>query len=237
MYHSTSKPAAKPAYRIGINDRSDQQGASLIVVLLILIVVSILGVGGAQIALMAERGARNDRDMQVAWQSAEAALIDAEVDLTTPLPLVAGSSPARGEIFGMATVGTSTKKRNVQVGKINPSDFPVDCGNDATLKTWGLCGLPLANGDKPAWLNVDFLATKDNATVPLGQFTGRKFAAGATGVQPAQVPRYIIEAIPDLGAPSRDKTVAPEKYVYRVTSMGFGPRDDIQAVVQMIYRN
>ena len=51
-----------------------QAGASLIVVLLLLVIVSILGAGAAQIATMGERSARNDRDMQVAWQSAEAAL-------------------------------------------------------------------------------------------------------------------------------------------------------------------
>jgi len=36
-----------------------QRGASLLVVVMILIIVSILGVGGAQIALMSERGARS----------------------------------------------------------------------------------------------------------------------------------------------------------------------------------
>lgn len=44
-----------------------QRGVSLIVVMLILIVVSLLGVGAAQISLMSERGARNDRDQLVAW--------------------------------------------------------------------------------------------------------------------------------------------------------------------------
>ena len=58
-----------------------QSGMSLIMVLLILVVVSLLGVGGAQIALMSERGARNDRDLQMAWQAAEAGLIDAENDI------------------------------------------------------------------------------------------------------------------------------------------------------------
>ena len=64
--------------------RSDhrQNGASLIMVMMILIVVSLLGVSGAQIGLMSERGARNDRDIQMAWQAAEAALIDAEFDMT-----------------------------------------------------------------------------------------------------------------------------------------------------------
>lgn len=58
-----------------------QRGLSLIVVMLILIVVSILGVGGIQISMMGERSTRNERDMQVAWQGAEAGLIDAEFDI------------------------------------------------------------------------------------------------------------------------------------------------------------
>ena len=60
---------------IARRSRQAEAGASLIMVMLILVVVSLLGVGGAQIALMSERGARNDRDQLVAWQAAEAALI------------------------------------------------------------------------------------------------------------------------------------------------------------------
>ena len=217
--------------------QSAQRGASLIVVLLILIVVSILGVGGAQIALMAERGSRNDRDMQMAWQAAEAALIDAELDLITPAS--SASSPARGSIFGMTIVGTPP--RNVQAEKVNIVNFTTTCGTKTDVNangqsTWGLCSLP-ATG-KPAWLTANFESTGNSATtVEFGRFTGRTFAAGALGAQPVQAPRYVIEAIPDEGAASRDKTAPELNYVYRVTSMGFGPRVDIQAVVQMVYRN
>ena len=218
-----------------------QHGASLIVVMLIMIVVSILGVGGAQIALMAERGARNDRDMQLAWQSAEAALIDAEIDLTTPtapITVPPSLSKARGDIFGMTTVGTGGMKRNVQTSAL-PIDnglFPLECGL-ANTRNAGLCGLPVVGStDKPAWLAVDFTeedVTKARSTA-FGEFTGRTFEAGSIGVQPAQVPRYTIELIPD---PGRDKTKPADNYVYRVTAMGFGPREDIQAVLQMLYRN
>lgn len=44
----------------------------------------------------------------------------------------------------------------------------------------------------------------------------------------------MIEPIPDPG--ERDLS-SVNKYVFRVTAMGFGPRDDIQAVTQIIYRN
>ncbi|MBC7719609.1 MAG: hypothetical protein H7Z77_07440, partial [Chitinophagaceae bacterium] len=53
-------------------NRKRQQGASLIMVLIVLTVVSLLGVAGIQISMMSERGARNDRDQQIAWQAAEA---------------------------------------------------------------------------------------------------------------------------------------------------------------------
>jgi len=213
-----------------------QGGASLIIVLLILIVVSILGVGGAQIALMAERGARNDRDMQVAWQAAEAGLIDAEIELTS-----GAASGARPAMFGLLAVSAAT--RYVQAEKITTSNFVDGCGtststNAAGQSTWGLCALPALTASKPAWLTVDFTDTGNTArTVPVGTFTGRSFATGTTGVRPSKAPRYIVELIPDQGAASRDKTTTDTKYVYRVTAMGFGPRDDIQAVVQMLYRN
>jgi type IV pilus assembly protein PilX len=197
-----------------------QGGASLIVVLLILIVVSILGVGGAQIAMLAERGARNDRDMQVAWQAAEAALQDAEFDIHGP----------------------GTGNRNAVLGSLqNTNMFDAQCGTNVTwgtTTTLGLCALAVSGG-KPAWQTVDFTVIGGNArTVEFGHFTGRSFAANnattPNGIEPFQAPRYVIEPIPDPGERDLSST---SKYVFRVTAMGFGPRKDIQAVTQIIYRN
>ena len=182
-----------------------ERGASLIMVLLILVVVSLLGVGGAQIALMSERGARNDRDMQVAWQAAEAALLDAELDMT--------STAARASLFD---------------GQ-NGTFFLPDCGTTGT--SIGLC--TTSSATKPAWLIADFTSIASTApTTAFGAFTLRSFAAGGVGIQPAKAPRYIIELVPDplLGTPTNPK------YMYRVTAMGFGPRADIQGVLQMLYR-
>jgi type IV pilus assembly protein PilX len=177
-------------------------GASLIMVMMILIVVSLLGISGAQIGLMSERGARNDRDMQMAWQAAEAALIDAEFDMT-------GATATRTDLFD---------------GK-NRTAFLPGCGTSGTSA--GLCAVTTTG--KPAWLTVDFTSTAANApTIAFGTFSGRAFKSGNLGVQPAQAPRYIIELVED---PLDKKSV-----VYRVTAMGFGPRTDIQAMVQMIYR-
>lgn len=186
-----------------------QQGVSLIMVMLIMVVVSMLGIGGVQIAMMAERGARNDRDMQIAFQAAEAALIDAEFDINNKI---------------------AASKRTV-----NPFDkdnakflFVADCAGSGD--SLGLCAEKNAT-EVPDWLKVDFTDTTAKAkTVEFGTFTGRAFPVGVTGIQPYQKPRYLIELLNDAGS----KEFTP---YFRITAMGFGPRQDIQVVLQTVYRN
>ena len=199
-----------------------QRGLSLIVVMLILIVVSVLGVGGIQISMMGERSTRNERDMQVAWQGAEAGLIDAEFDIEG---LPAASTNKRNSIF---------KRGDVDLAK-----FIDNCGDSG--QSIGLCGLKETG--KPAWLTVDFTATGTGAkAVELGTYTGRDFPSGVKGIQPAKPPRYVIEPILDRYGVKSYRTTDPPagsgpSYVYRVTSMGFGPNGETQGVLQMIYRN
>lgn len=201
----------KPVLRLHANnarDRSDQRGLSLIMVLLILVVVSLLGVGGAQIALMSERGARNDRDQQVAWQAAEAALIDAEIDMRN----------------------TSSTRQAIFDGKSVLAFPPFGCGTSGSSR--GLCAIAITG--KPSWLTTDFTSTSGSApTTAFGTFTSSTFAAGGVGIQAAQAPRYIIEPILAL---SGDKANPEPEVLYRVTTMGFGPRVDIQSMIQMLYR-
>ena len=190
----------------------DQRGVSLVIVLLLLVIVSIIGVGAAQIATMGERSSRNDRDMQVAWQSAEAALMDAEFDIHGPNT-------------------SSSKRQAVFTNMANTNAFVSGCGSSGTSK--GLCTLEATA--QPAWLSVDFTATNSARTVAYGDFTGRSFPAGTTGIQPVKAPRYVIEPIEDPA--NRDISGSTTSYIYRVTAMGFGPRADIQGVVQIIYRD
>ncbi len=202
--HAHSNPRQK------LRAPATQRGMSLVMVLMILVVVSLLGVGAAQIALMSERGARNDRDQLLAFQSAEAGLVDAEMDVDPP---VNGASTRRSVFDGKSIV-----------------DFPSsNCGTSGN--SIGLCAQPPLTG-KPAWLTVDFSDTSSTApSTAFGKFTGRSFVAGGVGVQPAQAPRYVIEPITvQSGDPSNPDIL------YRVTAIGYGPRTDIQVVVQMLYR-
>ncbi|MBT9507118.1 MAG: hypothetical protein IV109_11000 [Rhodoferax sp.] len=188
--------------------RWQQNGASLIMVMLILVVVSLLGIGGAQIAIMSERGARSDRDQQVAWQAAEAALSDAEFDLFD---------------------ATGTRRAAVPFDGKTPFTTVSGCGTSGT--SIGLCALNLTG--HPAWLDADYTDTSTNApTTQFGTFTNRTFAAGGAGVQPARAPRYVMEMLVD---PTSGDKSNPD-YLYRVTAVGFGPRVDIQVMMQILYR-
>ena len=191
-----------------------ERGASLIMVMMILIVVSILGVAGVQISLMGERSARNDRDLQVATQAAEAMLMDAELELYIRSPAIPGVD--RKAVFGPP---------------LDLSAFVTGCGTSGNSR--GLCNL--ASSGIPVWASVDFTNVTANApTAAFGTFTNRVFDAGNVGVQPFQAPRYIIEPIVDQVSMDAGK---PPTYAYRVTAMGFGPRQDTQVVMQMIFRN
>lgn len=200
-----------------------ERGVTLIMVLLILVVVSMLWVGGAQIALMSERGARNDRDQQLAWQAAEAGLIDAENDL-----IYSSSSELCGKFASCPT--TRPRGDWVLDGKAAVF-FPASgCGRAGNYQ--GLCAS--VSSGKPAWLTEDFTDTSSSSTsVAFGTFTPASFKIGEVGVQPAQAPRYIIEPIK---VRTGDASSLESEVVYRVTAMGFGPRTDIQAIVQMLYR-
>lgn len=188
--------------------RSRARGFSMIVVLIILGILSLLGVAATHMTLLTERSSRYDRDWQVAYQSAEAALLDAEFDIRGP--------------------NTSASKRVSQFSNTSLLGFTAGCGTSGSDR--GLC-LPTTAG-KAAWYQVDFLDTSASApTVEFGQFTGRVLDYGTTGVRPSRKPRYIIEIIPDM-QPGFSTT----RFMYRVTAMGFGPRDDTQAVLQMFFR-
>ena len=179
-----------------------QSGASLIVVMLILIVVSILGVGGAQIALMSERGARNERDYQLAAEGTAAALLDAEFDMRTS---------SRKDAF------------------LEEQNFVEGCGTSGINK--GLCSQSAVV--KPTWLTVGLSETTN--TTEFGERTSRKFAHGPTGIRPYKKPHYIIEALPDPEIYG-NKSIGSKKLIYRVTAMGFGPREEVQSVAQIVFR-
>lgn len=203
MNTPTSLSSSRPIAR-------HQRGFSLVMVMIILVIVTMLGIAASQMVLLTERSTRYDRDWQMAFQAAEAALMDAEFDIRGP--------------------NTGAAQRVSNFSATSLLGFTDGCGSGTDR---GLC-MPSAT-DKAVWYNVDFTdQTADAKTAQFGEFTDRPMNYGTTGIRPAMRPRYIVEAIPDL-TPGIGLSGAP-KVLYRVTAMGFGPRTESQAVVQMVFR-
>lgn len=192
-----------------------QRGVTLVIVLMLLVIVTLLGVGAARIALQGERTTRNERDYQIAWQAAEAALMDAQFDIRGP--------------------NSGSAQRVALFTPENTSNFVPGCNTSAEFR--GMCA---PSEGKPVWAQVDFLDDgADAPTVAYGTFTGRAFDSGTTGVKPARAPRYMIEVVRDqtpMGSAASNTGSKAAPIMYRITSMGFGPREDVQVVLQIAFK-
>ena len=195
-------------------------GSSLVVVLIMLSVVMVIGLISTRLALFSEKSARNDRDRQIAFQAAEAALLDAELDILGP--------------------NSATGRRVCVFDSKYPAEFIVDCGTGAKA---GMCLSSTSFGE--AWKTVKSLYTSEtgngsgNKTVQYGQFTAQTIPNGSSGLT-TRPPRYTIEAVPYAGTGSAVDSVgssAAVEYAFLVTAMGFGTRVETQVMLQaLIYK-
>lgn len=198
-----------------------QRGMALIVVLGMMSVVFVVAAISIRLTLLAERSARNDRDRQIAFQAAEAALADAELDIMGP--------------------NAATNKRcSIQSKKLEGLFLP-GCGTSTTDRTRGLCELNPA-GAKPLYTSVNFDETTDASRryAVLGEFTGRtaNFKDKANGGLSAKTPRYIIEVvnyIPVVSANGGAAEPGPEAQGFLVTALGYGVSDNTRVMLQSMF--
>ncbi|MEO7493767.1 MAG: PilX N-terminal domain-containing pilus assembly protein [Massilia sp.] len=189
-------------------------GAALVTALFVLLALMIVGLSAAQGALNAELAARAERDRQIAFQAAEAALADAERDIEGG----ADRASARAALFAPGSA-------------VGFADGLVD-GCTARGDAAGLCAYSPV---EPAWQASDLAADKadDGAAVEYGRFTGAALPAGE-GALTARRPRYLIELLPVARAGEDASERAGN--VYRITAIGFGARPSTQVVLQSTYR-
>ena len=189
-----------------------QRGAALLVTLCVVLVLMLMGVSAVRTALNAEKSARGERDRQIALQSAEAALEDAEHDIE------GGANPAsaRAALFAPGSA----------------EGFVDGCGAGADNPALGLC-LRRQEPAVPVWQSVA-LAGGPGAlrTVEYGRFTGATMPFGV-GTLPARLPRYVIELIPHARA-GHDAGARAANF-YRITVIGFGASETTQVVLQAFY--
>jgi type IV pilus assembly protein PilX len=203
--------------RLHHNISRNQIGASLIVSLILLMVTSMLGISATQIAIEASKAARGDRDHEVAFQAAEAALQDAESDIENS----PDSSRSRSHLFS----------RTSSMGF--PDDGEAGCNSGTGNIFLGLCSHSVDSA-KSVWLTANLAGDPSLVVdaVPYGTFTGRSFQFGK-GNLPCKPPRYIIEL---LVYNRQGESAEQVSYFYRVTALGFGAQESTKVVLQTFYR-
>lgn len=200
--------------------RGRATGFALITALVMLLVITLLAIGGARLAIDSKRMSRNQRDTDIAFQAAEAALRDAEYDIQN----------------ASAGNGTATNTRSAIFDPTKTTGFPgsgCNTGGPGTATPYqGLCQ-PAPDGATAVWNTVSWSTSGTPQTVGFGDFTGRTFPTG-TGLLPAQKPRYIIEILPDrtIGG----NVQGPATFLYRITAVGWGPNLGAQVMLQSVYR-
>jgi type IV pilus assembly protein PilX len=205
------------------------RGLALVFVLVMMAIATAIALIAARITLLSDRGARNDRERQVALQSAELALQDARDDIMSP-------AKARGCQFGL------------------PIMAPV-AGCQADSAARGLCGPNEALGNKPLYKDINWEDTSDStrAYVNYGEFTGRlnTLQVGTFGA-PAKAPKYIVVdetntlnffvQYPDgtplkVARPSqsvRGNSAMANLAAFRVFALGYGTSPDIQVMLEAV---
>jgi type IV pilus assembly protein PilX len=181
-----------------------------------LLVITLLALAGARIALDSKRTSRNQRDFEIAYMAAEAALRDAEMDIQN-----ASGPNRRSDLFSPTS---------------SQGFLPGDCntGTTAPSKYQGLCDT-FSNSGEPIWNTINWTAATGNKTVEYGTFTGRSFPTG-NGITPDRRPRYLIELLRDNTSGGLASGADNTRYMYRITAVGFGPNDTTRAIVQSTYR-
>jgi len=208
---------------------SRDRGVAMLVVLVFTLALTGIAIVSARLALMGESVARNQLDLQVARQAAEAALRDAEKDLMIAngkadfpgLVCQRGDDRPVLDKVALFTEGCLRGQCLINQGQRQQVDYTKGKGNQKLADVWwpqdkggrwGDAGekLPTAGG-------IDCAAF--TGAVPLGVFTGAKAIQGV-----AFQPEYLIENVR-----RGDDTF------FRITARGFGYRANTEVVLQSYF--
>jgi type IV pilus assembly protein PilX len=146
-----------------------QHGISLVIVMIFLVILSVLGISAMQGSTLSSRIARNEADRNLAFQAAEAALRDGELDARN---LKVDISECTAGAIGCRAV------------LVEPGAFNATCA-DGLCCSVTLCGTMVST--LPVWTDAAKWGTT-GASVSYGLYTG----ATALPIVSRQ-PRYLLE--------------------------------------------
>lgn len=218
------------------------RGVALIIVLMFLLAISTASIWAIRKSISGENMARNLFDNQMARIAAEAALRDAERDISnTSLSLLTNASCNRGRD---RLPNASFFFANCVGGFCLPSADIYNTAVYSTASTTTVPWWPSAKDPddttKSMWNNDPSTkpartpsVTTTNCTtfkggVPIGTFTGTPAIEGVA-IQPEYMVEFFNAKDGNAGGTNSDI------YLYRITARGFGFNANTQVVLQSIY--
>lgn len=201
-----------------ISPSSEQRGATLAIVLIFLVLVTLIGVTAMTTTTLEEKMAGNLKEQNLAFQAAESALRDAKLDILGLDAAGANSTPAPPAPAGPG--------RNPPIS--GETGFGDSANTRPSCSTQGLCATTSTSYDDAALNNTNILAQNFTVapSVTYGTFTGARSLSDVV----AQ-PRYIIEAINVKPQGNTGKLIW-----YRITARGYGKRLESQVTLQEVFR-
>lgn len=198
-----------------------QQGAILVIALLFLVLLTLIGVSSISGVTLEEKMAGNLREQNIAFQAAESALRDAEIDLETGIggTCTPGVSVALNVPLSEGCLGS---RDSLTIGS-----FATNC---SAAFTNGVCRQP--NPPAAGWQTEIVTASawdwaSATKTAAYGTYTG---AAALVGV--FRQPRYVIEYLQEKD----DGTTTPATRYFRISARGWGANANSTVTLQTIYR-
>jgi len=206
--------------------RSGQRGLALPIILIFLVIILIVAAVGVRRATLTEGITRNQLDYEIARQSAEAALRDAQRDVMLPKlsakPTNAVCLRADRRLpdtvtpatfgptcpLGQCRLDASVYSASDWSTKVSPAPWWPTTGTAATSGNWGD--------------NTNVTACAFSGGVPIGTFTGTPKMLGV-----ARQPEYLIEYF--------ERFSATQRFV-RLTARGFGADKNTEVVLQSYLR-
>lgn len=121
-----------------------EQGAVLFLTMTILLILTVLGISSIQTTSMQERMARNYRDVNVAFQGAEAAVIEAEEYIETIANIGAfpDESDANLCVAGLCNAIDGNEKWTQNFGYVDWTDNTTHIETDVTAAELGAADVP-----------------------------------------------------------------------------------------------
>lgn len=194
--------------------RTRQRGVALLIILMLSAMAGVLALAQANSLSGLFRTARDERDLALARQAAEAALRDAEADLAC--------MAWKGGVLTQVLIPETTNGHCVSVAPHCSQMMPTADGAGIRL----LGNNPAAPPTTVDWEAARGTCTIGTCAVEVGAKTGAPVIAGV-----AAQPRYHVDAF-DVSTTGTGEPVP----LFRITARGYGGSKDTVSELQEVYR-